>query len=232
MDVFQLWHRDPQEFQTDDGRYIHPDDRAAIDGNLFFEYHKKYLNTFPSPFWGALRTAPLVLLFASPGNTQRLDEENAADASWRRRRCASFNGTEPLTTPGLLHAEAERWICDQVRSLLELPPDADIGKTLAKIAIADLTAYRGARSEWHEVAFLRTTLAMRDWAQTTLFPQGKNNERIVIIHRARQWWGVPPGKAWSLGSLFAPETTRGGNLIGDCEVAKQAREMAKKAVDV
>jgi len=228
MTMFELWKRPASDFHTEE-HFIHPKDKADV--KEIFEYHRPYLNTFPAPFWGALRTAKLVLCYASPGNTENNmddDRTQAADPNWRKARCASFDGETPLDAISY-HGKAIQWLRSRVKNVLREDVPNTFGKFANQVAFVNLTAYRGPSTKWREVASLPTTQAMRNWAQTVLFPEAKQKKRIVLIMRAHRRWEVET-PAWSRGHLFAPEVTRNGFLINRCEIGQQARHAARAAL--
>ncbi|WP_428246275.1 hypothetical protein [Ferrovibrio sp.] len=229
MPIFEMWNRPASDFQAGD-RYIHPADKADVEE--IFDYHRPYLNTFPAPFWGPLRTAKLVLAYAGPGNTENDEDDDrtqAANPVWRNARCASFDGVTPFDA-GLHHGRALRWFKSRARKVLGEDDPNSLDKFADQIAFAELTAYRGPETKWREVAFLPTTQAMRTWARTVLFPEAEERKRVVLIMRAHQWWGVRKTPAWGRGHLYAPETNRSGFLVNACGIGQQARQAARVAL--
>ena len=59
-DIFEFWSR------IERGERIHPDDKKVFD-RMAPEEHGFNLNCLPACFGGRLRSAPIVLLYLSPG---------------------------------------------------------------------------------------------------------------------------------------------------------------------
>lgn len=223
-----FWNISPEDLRTSDGRFVHPEDRSEVE-NLF-DYHKKYLETFPAPYWGPLKTAKLVLAYAGPGNTVREgvngDAGQAQSLDWLKRRHISLSGDAPLDKE-LYHDRLQSWFRTRLRSVLK-DNDIDLLDRFADvIAFVNLTAYRGEETKWEEVAFLPSTQIMRDWARSSLFPDAEAGKRVVIIMRAHKWWGIRKAP-WSKGSLFAPPVNRSGVLLSEQEVGKAAQSAARR----
>lgn len=69
-DIFKFWSR------IDRGAHIHPDD-AHVFARLSAQKHGFDLRCLPAAFGGPLKTAKMVLLFASPGLSSKLDLTDA-----------------------------------------------------------------------------------------------------------------------------------------------------------
>jgi hypothetical protein len=222
-----FWNISPEELRTDEGMFVHPEDREDVE-NLF-DYHKDFLNTYPAPYWGPLRTAKLVLAYAGPGNTigqgENGDVGQAQSVDWLARRHNSLSGDAPLDDK-LHHGVLQSWFRTRLRSVLK-DRDANLDQFSNAIAFINLTAYRGTETKWEEVAFLPSTQVMRNWARSDLFPDAEAGRRVVIIMRAHKWWGIRKAP-WSKGSLFAPPVNRAGVLLSEQDVGKAAQAAARK----
>lgn len=224
----KFWSVKLDDLRGPEGTWRHPDDREDID--LLFKKMKENLNTFPCPFWGPIDTAKLVLCYAGPGSTENKhgsDRRDARNEEWLKERIASFNGTTPINF-GIIHNRARNWFLSRIARVLDISKSEaeDLG---AKVAIVDLTAYRGVTTTWEEVAFLPSTQMMRQWAKHSLFKEAKAKRRVVLVMRANKWWGVP-SKPWSDGYLFTPDCNRSGFFLKKCDIGKIARNTARAAV--
>jgi hypothetical protein len=194
-DIFKFWSRIKR------GANIHPSDRLVFE-RMDAERHGFKLKCLPACFAGSLRTAPVVLLYLSPGYDKR--EEAAAkrkevqDKYWRRWR-----GREPLSDgdgPG------SKWF----RSRTRVFGDYEIVRK--KVAILNIGAYHSKNMQsYASLLALPSSRATLDWAQHYLFRQALERKRIVICMRAAAYWGLEAGKKYR-GKLFAPRTTRSGYL--------------------
>lgn len=219
-----VWRHPKSDFKYGKGRWVHPLDQGDV--RLLLKRTKPKLNTFPSPFFGPLLSAPLVLCYASPGISKHrpdLDVKDAKRRNWINNRLRSLDGRTAIDFDGL-HSDSRNWIIRQLKSLLDVSHD-DAKKLGGKVAILELSAYRGVRTEWNEVGLLPTTNLTREWAKAVLFPEAIAKKRVVIVLRAAQWWALPP-PPWSKGHLFVPLTTQGAHIISNKK--KVTKKVAKK----
>lgn len=228
-----VWRRPKSDFVYGKERWVHPLDQGDV--RLLLKRTKPKLITFPSPFFGRLLSAPLVLCYASPGVSKKkldLDVHDARRRGWIEKRLRSLNGRTAIDFDGL-HNDSREWVIRQLKSLLHVSHD-DAKKLGGKVAILELSAYRGVRTEWDEVGLLPTTNLTREWAKAVLFPEAIAKKRVVIVLRAAQWWALPP-PPWRDGHLFVPKTTPGALIVSNSsrkarKVAKVAKETARRAV--
>lgn len=194
-DIFEFWNKIPLSAT------VHPADKPIFDRLGSHSFSTKAL---PSCFMGPLKTAPVVLLFLSPGLSEEDESsDNHAHGEWLQR---NREGLEPLVPP-TIHKGAYKWWTE--RTALFGKPQQIAGK----VAFLNIGAYRSKFFTDHAVlAALPSSRFCLDWAQNLLFPQAEKGERVVVCLRAARWWGLEAGKAYT-GNLFAPKVTRGGHML-------------------
>lgn len=180
---------------------IHPDD-AAVWGRLSPDLHNACL---PTPYYGRIADAPVVLLFLSPGLSSN-DPFEAESAAARTRYVRIRAGSE------LLPSKEEwpdfwRWVAPRLRAFGE-PTELR-----ERVAILNISGYKS--KYFHDYPALAALPSCRfsiDWAQRVLFPAAEAGKRVVICLRGAQWWGLEAGRAYS-GTLFAPAVNRAGHML-------------------
>lgn len=223
-----FWSMPLAQLRGPKGTWSHPADRNDIE--LLFKKMRDNLDTFPCPFWGPIHTAKLVLCYAGPGSTENeygSDRSDARNPKWMANRIKGFDGRTEIVFESM-HRRARNWFSGRIASVLGIQK-SEAEDLRSKVAIIDLTAYRGTITAWEEVAFLPSTQIMREWAKRTLFEQAKQKRRVVMVMRANKWWGVP-SIPWHSGYLFAPKCTRSGYFTNKCEIAPSARRIARALV--
>ncbi len=195
-DIFECW----KDYQP--GDRIHPSDRPVFDD--LKSQHSLSLDCLPLPFYGPLKTAPIVFLYLNPG-LSKLDLEQAKSIEEQKRRCESLKGLTPLSE--LRRNSEKSWWVDKA-AFLETP----VEDLLDKIAVLQLCAYRSKEfKDWPLIAALPTSRAAISWAQEELFVDAQAGKRVVICLRSPRYWGLRPGQSYG-GTLFAPLTTRSGHI--------------------
>ncbi|MGT2501261.1 hypothetical protein ACVOMS_11300 [Bradyrhizobium guangxiense] len=153
-------------------------------------------------FRGKLRTAPVVLLYLSPGFSEtdvRIARSKEGQERYVRQRTGRLGFTGD-------HPEAARWRNARLAWLGEPSVIND------KVAIANIGAYHSRTfTDHHILAALPSSRAMLDWAQSVLFVQAERGERMVVCMRAANFWGLEAGSRYGK-ALFAPQTTRSGHM--------------------
>lgn len=192
-DIFEFWSAVPP------GANIHPADEAVF---ARVHDHGFDLKLLPGCFMGPLRSAPIVLLFLSPGRGD--DDQQKPDLlDWHTR---TRNGLEPLVSASV-HAGAHRWWTERT-ALFGKPHEL-----VNKVAILNIGAYHSKNFKDHGLlAALPSSRVSLSWAQTTLFPAAERGERVVVCLRAARYWGLEAGRNDYAGTLFAPNVTRGGHM--------------------
>lgn len=196
-DIFDFWS---QIGPTDN---IHPADKEVFS-RLGPDGHQFNHNTLPACYMGPLRTAPVVMLFMSPGFKEE-DEKRAATPEEQDRYVRTRQGNEPLPPVGVPGGE---WWRKRVKCL-----KVDVDKAATKVAILNIGAYHSKDMLDPELlAALPSSRVSLDWAQNVLFPQAIKGERVVICLRSAKFWGLRRGGK-PVGQLFAPEVNRAGDML-------------------
>ncbi|MDN4982219.1 hypothetical protein QY049_03135 [Bradyrhizobium sp. WYCCWR 13022] len=186
-DIFKFWSR------IERGSRIHPAD-ADVFARLGAEKHGFDLRCLPAAFGGPLKTAKVVLLFASPGLSSQLDLSDANTKEGKDYYMRRWKGREPFRDEG----DGSKWL----RSIVKRFGDYD--EIRHKLAVLNIGAYHSLRvKDWRAVTSLPSSRASLDWAQNVLFPKAENGEVVVICMRAATSWGLERGKRYR-GTLFAP----------------------------
>ena len=192
-DIFEFWRAIPPD------AHVHPSDEAIFDR---VPRHGFDLSLLPGCFMGPLRSAPVVLLFLSPGRGDD-DQPDPDLIDWHVR---TRNGREPLVSAST-HAGAYKWWTE--RTALFGEPRELAGK----VAILNIGAYHSKAFMDHGLlAALPSSRISLGWAQGTLFPSAERGEKVVICLRAARYWGLQAGKSDYAGTLFAPNVTRSGHM--------------------
>ncbi len=162
------------------------------------------LECLPSNIWGRLKTAPVVLLYLSPG-FKAFDLEYATRATshaiYERRR----RGVEPLDSKED-HPLGYAWWTQRTK-VFGTPAELR-----DKLAIFNLGAYHSATFEGdHALAALPSCRAALAWAHDVLFPEARAGKRVVVCMRSAARWGLKPGTRYG-EALYAPAMTRGGHM--------------------
>jgi hypothetical protein len=194
-DIFKFWS------QMEWGETIHPAD-TDVFGRMAPERHGFKLQCLPACFAGPLKTAPVVMLYLSPGYAPRHDlatHKGTCDEYWRR-----WKGNQPLPDG---EGPGAKWF----RARTRLFGDYDMVRE--KIAVLNIGAYHSKNmGSYASMLALPSSRTALDWAQRVLFPQAEKKERIVICMRSHAYWGLEAEKIYD-GHLFSPRTTRSGYLV-------------------
>jgi hypothetical protein len=192
-DIFEFWRG------VAPNAYEHPADSKVF---ARIKNHGFDLKELPGCFMGPLRTAPVVLLFLSPGSSGG-DRPSPVIVKWHDR---NRSGDEPLVSSAI-HAPTHRWWMRRTKCF-QCEPE----KLARKVAIFNIGAYHSKTFKDHGLlAALPSSRVALDWAQSTLFPAAEAGERVVICLRAARYWGLETGRKYK-GTLFAPNVTRGGHM--------------------
>lgn len=194
IDIFSFWESVPGHSR------MHPLDKPVLERVR----HGFNLDCLPTPWFGPLRTAPVVLLFLAPGLSPDFDLPFARSKTGQAWVANCRSGNQPLPLADSYRTAHSWW-----RSRTKLFQSSDDLST--KIAIADIAPYHSAHfDDWLLLGALPSARTMVSWAQDVLFPQALRKERIVVCMRAPAAWGLRSG--FQDGYLYGPETTRGGHL--------------------
>jgi hypothetical protein len=192
-DIFDFWDK------------IGPADRVHPADKEFFACNPNHgfdLRGLPGCFMGPLRTAPVILLYLSPGADDGADAKSVSNQERQKRTRA---GNEPL--PSRSDNEATwNWWTSRTNCFGE-------NWTLlrSRVAFLNIGAYHSKEVKYTNLLLTlpssRRTLA---WANDVLFPQAIAGERVVICMRSQRLWGLSTERRGL--SLFAPAVTRGGHM--------------------
>ena len=193
-DIFSFWSGLSEEKAR-----IHPRDKKVFTRlNPSFEHPY-----FAEPFRGRLQTAPVVLLFLSPGLHERDLSASAQEPTYYSRQ---REGHCDLPTE-CEHQTARIWGAKIVKQF-----GVDYETARSKIAVLNISPYRSKEfDDWHLLAALPSARVILGWAQTVLFPEAEEGKRIVVCLRSSACWGLGPPKFGK--SLYAPKCTRGGMML-------------------
>jgi hypothetical protein len=194
-DIFEFW----SEAAPSDK--VHPKDRYVLDRVK----HGFDLRCLPACFAGPLKTAPVVLLYLSPGLNMK-DIEEADTPEGQARHAERRKGYQPLRGPDD-HEPAWRWWSGRTKAF------GPWEQLQHRVAILNISAYHSRTfDDQHILSALPSCRVTLDWAQEVLFRQAENGERVVVCMRSAPFWGL--GKRGRYGhSLFAPAAGRGGYML-------------------
>jgi hypothetical protein len=195
-DIFDFWSRIKR------GERIHPDDRPVF-ARMNPERHGFKLDCLPCCFAGPLLTAPVVLLYLSPGYDRKGgDEADAESEEGKDYYFSRWKGSQPLRDGG----PGTVWSKRRTKSF------GDYEVVRNKIAILNIGAYHSTKMEsYASMLALPSSRVVLDWSQNHLFPEAEKGNRVVICMRSHAYWGLEAGKKYG-GTLLSPKTTRDGLL--------------------
>lgn len=201
IDIFEFWSSVPADTK------VHPADAPVFDRTKTASSsgHGFDLSCLPHQFAGPLRTAPVVLLYLSPGLGPE-DVEEAVNPDAQRRQARQRQGDAPL--PGKEeYPAAWKWWASRTKRF------GDLNQFRDKIAFLNIGAYHSVDfQDYAMLSALPSCRASIDWAQTVLFPQGESGERVIVCLRSPQFWGL--GKCRKYGkALFVPPVGRSGHML-------------------
>jgi len=200
------------------GTKVHPRDKAVLEAH---GKHNLNLDCLPNPFYGPLRTAPIVLLYLNPGLSQRdlseAETEEGRQFYWRQRQ-----GNEPLRSQ--INLKKKSWWVSRTKRF-----GVDPEYLRHKLAVLELCAYHSKTfSDGSLLPKLPSSRVAINWATSHLFAQARSQERVVICLRSAKRWGLTIGS--HEGWLFAPKVTRGGYMFkSENENAVEAAKVALRA---
>jgi hypothetical protein len=207
-DIFEFWSGLPGD------AHVHPADQTVLDR---VEHHFE-LDCLLGPFRGRLRTAPVVLLFLSPGfkESDRVHGQTKAGQEYYVRL---RSGDCDLPTAEE-HEAANTWATRIVRQF-----ELDYDTIRSNVAFLNIGAYKSQDfRDWKMLTALPSCRITLDWTQSVLFPQAEAGERVVVCLRSAELWGLRINERYGKG-LFAPACNRSGFMLKG-----QIREEAVTAV--
>lgn len=213
IDIFDFWsHIKPCE-------RVHPADREVFD-RVGRNGHGLDLRCLPACFVGPLRTAPVVLLFLSPGFVEE-DLKDARSEKGRTKYVERRTGRQAV----LPEWTGYKWFASRIKAF-----DLDVSEACKKIAVLNIGAYHSKFfKDYPLLAALPSSRVSLDWAQKVLFPAALRGERVVVCLRAAHFWGLEAGKCHGR-SLFAPQVTRAGHIKKKSKSEKKMRDEIIHAV--
>lgn len=200
QDIFEFWSRIGR------GEHVHPADKRVFD-RLRPEKHGFRLDCLPACFGGHLRDAPVVLLYLSPGFSERdvVDAQTDEGKDYYFRR---YQGYEP---PRDLGVAKSSWMKSRTKRFGNWEVLKD------KIALLNIGAYHSVDvKSFASLLALPSSRVSLDWAQDVLFPDAEAGKRIVICMRSAAYWGLEQGQKYK-GTLFAPMVNRSGHFLKNDE---------------
>jgi hypothetical protein len=196
---------------------VHPEDEAVFQTN---GKHNLNLECLPNPFYGPLRTAPIVLLYLNPGLSQQdlseAESEEGREFYWRQRQ-----GNEPLRSQ--IKLEKKSWWVSRTKRF-----GIDPEYLRHKLAVIELCAYHSKTfTDGSLLPKLPSSRIALSWATSNLFAQARSQKRVVICLRSAKHWGLTIGN--HEGWLFVPKVTRSGYMFKN-ENRNAVVEAAKEAL--
>jgi hypothetical protein len=177
QDIFQFWSEMPEN------AYVHPRDEQVLkrmDHN-FSPY------CLPGVYAGRPQTAPVVLLFLSPGLDQG-DPEHGAGELGRKYYARQRTGNCKLPSVEE-HPSAYQWLNRIIKQF-----GIEYEEARTSVATLNIGAYKSKTfDDWSMLAALPSSRASLDWAQDVLFPQAERGERVVVCLRSPKYWGLKVG---------------------------------------
>jgi hypothetical protein len=194
-DIFEFWSR------IERGAHVHPADAKTFD-RMDAERHGFQLECLPGCFGGALKSAPIVLLYLSPGFSDA-DIPDAESEEGKDYRFRSWQGDEPFRD----HGPGRVWLASRTKIF------CDYETVKRNFAVLNIGAYhsKDVRSFASLLALPSSRVSLA-WAQDVLFPEAEAGKRVVICMRSAAYWGLDTGRKYE-GTLFAPPVNRSGHLI-------------------
>jgi hypothetical protein len=194
-DLFDFWS------QIAPDETVHPLDRPVLERVK----HGFDLNCLPACFDGPLRTAPVVLLYLSPGLSPQ-DEVEAKNKAAQERYAEMRRGYRELTSREENEAHW-RWRSSRIKAF------GPWEEVRSRIATLNIGAYHSKRFvDDPLLAALPSSRTVLDYAQASLFPQAMRGERVVVCMRSARFWGLDGGHKHG-EALFAPPVTRSGYML-------------------
>jgi hypothetical protein len=198
-DIFKFWSR------IERGAHIHPAD-VKVFKRMDAERHGFQLECLPGCFAGKLKTAPIVLLYLSPGFSE-LDLSDARSKEGKDYRFRSWRGDEPFRD----HGAGYKWLASRTKLF------CNYEMVKQNFAILNVGAYHSKDvKSYSSLLALPSSRVSLTWAQEVLFPQAEAGRRVVICMRSAAYWGLDVGRKYK-GTLFVPSVNRSGHLIKNPE---------------
>ena len=193
-DIFEFWSHIRR------GENIHPADEKVF-ARLDPRKHGFRADCLPACYGGRLRSAPVVLLYLSPGFSEG-DLKDAASDEGKDRYLRRWAGNEPHRSEGA----GSKWLKSRTKCFADYKTVSD------KVATLNIGAYHSTDvRSYSALLALPSSRVSLSWAQNVLFPEAESGKRIVICMRSAAYWGLDTGRTYG-ESLFAPYVNRAGYL--------------------
>ncbi len=203
-DIFNFWAGIKQDAR------IHPEDEKVF--SRLHDKHNFNLDCLPGAYFGPLKTAPVVLLFLSPGYDPH-DTILASNEEGQEHHAKQRTGLASLPTYKENPPHYDWW--SKVLKQFGINPNL----VNDKIAILNIGAYHSKTFKHHHMlSALPSSRVTLNWAQSTLFKEAEAGERIVVCLRSAKYWGLELGKC-NGGLLYAPLHNRRGRMHKEPELA-------------
>lgn len=185
VDIFEYWS------VVGPKKKIHPADRFVLNTAM----HPFELECLPNCFSGPLKSAPVVMLYLSPGFRPE-DVDRAKEKIEQERAYETRKGVSELSNSPWYRRRTEDF--------------GDWDSVKRKVAVLNISPYKSKSFTNRELLVsLPSCRVSIHWAQTVLFPQAISGNRIVICMRSAKYWGLNNDRNYE-GSLFVPKVTRNG----------------------
>jgi len=196
-DIFEFWSHIGR------GENIHPADKGVF-ARIDPKKHGFRTDCLPTCYLGRLRSAPVVLLYLSPGFEDQ-DLKDAASNKGKEYYSKVWRGDELL--PDIGDVGYRKWPESHINSFVDYKIVKD------KVAILNIGAYHSKKvKNYSSLLTLPSSRTSIAWAQDVLFPDAESGKRIVICMRSATCWGLDIGKTYGK-SLFALRVTPSGYLV-------------------
>jgi hypothetical protein len=164
------------------------------------------LECLPTPFYGPLRTALVVLLYSNPGFSPE-DEAAGNDPFEQDFYHKQRQGNEPLRSQ--IGRTKKSWWVPRTKRIC-----ADPEFLRHRLAVLELCPYHS--TEFKNVKLVKqlpSHIVALNWAHNELFPRARAKQIVVICLRAAKHWRLK--KDSNDGFLFAPKTNISGHMLKD-----------------
>lgn len=199
-DIFEFWS------QIKRGDKIHPADKNVMQ-RINPQKHGFNIECLPACYSGPIRSAPVVLLFLSPGFDERdlefADSDQGKDYYYR-----CWGGREPHVEIGM---PGQEWLESRTKKF------SDYEIVRQKLAILNIGAYHSKDiKDYASLMALPSSRMSLNWAHDVLFPDAESGKKIVICMRSAAFWGLETGKKYGQ-ALYSPIVTRHGHLANNLD---------------
>lgn len=197
-DIFDFWKGVGPQVK------VHPSDEPIFKQAGSSDPFK--LECLPTPFYGPLRTASVVLLYSNPGFSQK-DVEAGNDPSEQGFYHKQRQGNESLRSQ--IGLTKKSWWVSRTKRIC-----ADPEFLRSRLAVLELCPYHS--TEFKNVKLVKQLPSYNvalNWAHSELFPRARAKQIVVICLRAAKHWRLQENS--NDGFLFVPKVNRSGHMLKD-----------------